>query len=86
MYHIITTKGEITEMGKTITLKGVQKAVGGYVQVVKLSFKSPEFMLVDEEALLKSPRPPLNQKASNLSGILIYGDVVLLDKMSDLKG
>jgi hypothetical protein len=86
MYQIITVNGEIKETGKIISLKDAQKAVGGYVEIVKLSFKSPKFMLVDEEARIKSPCPSLNQKASNLSGLQILGDVVVLDKMSDLKG
>lgn len=86
MFQIITVNGEISKTGTTISLKDAQEAVGGYVQVIKLSFKSPKFMLVDEDALMKVERPPLNQKACNFAGMPIHGNVVLLDKMSDLKG
>jgi hypothetical protein len=84
MYKIITTKGEIKETGKTITLENAQKAVGGYIERVKLP--KGKWMLVDEEALIKSPRPELNRMACSMCGLTIFGDVVLLDKMSDLKG
>jgi hypothetical protein len=86
MYKIITTNGEIKETGKTISLEAAQKAVGGYVEVVKLSFKKPKFMLVDEEARMKVPCPIANFKASTLAGMQILGNVVVLDKMGDLKG
>jgi len=83
MYQIITTKGEIKETGKIISLKNAQKAVGGYIERVKLR---KGWMLVDEEGLIKSPRAEVNVKASLMSNMMIVGDVVVLDKMSDLKG
>lgn len=42
-------------------------------------------MLVDEEARLKI-HPEVNAKASDLVGMVIYGDVVVLDKEDDFKG
>jgi hypothetical protein len=86
MYQILTTKCEIKETGETITLKAAQKAVGGYVQSIRLRTKSPKFMLVDEDARMKAPCPELNPKATSMVGMPIFGNVVLLDKMSDLKG
>jgi len=82
MYRILKTSGEV-QTGDTITLKEAQGIVKGYVEVIKLPKK--KFMLVDEEAKLKI-HPEVNTKASDLVGMLIYGDVVVLDKMGDLKG
>lgn len=84
MYRILKTSGEEIVKDGTIRLLEAQGIVKGYVEVVRLPKK--KFMLVDEEALMKSPRPAFNQKACNLCGLKIYGDVVVLDKMGDLKG
>ena len=85
---LIRSSGEITEFqpsGKTFSLKELQKAVGGYIEVVTLPPKSSgerrikRIMVMNEEGLLH--RLPPNVVASAVFGadlaVPIVGDVVI---------
>lgn len=67
----VSLKGEITEVMDT-SLKGLQEAVGGYIQVVYLNVKPYEYkgkrydiMLVDDDGLMKV-------NAVNSTGLEMY--------------
>lgn len=85
---LIRSSGEITEYqpsGKTFSLKELQEAVGGYIEVVTLPPKSSgkrkikRIMVMNEEGLLH--RLPPNVVASAVFGpdlaVPIVGDVVI---------
>lgn len=84
MYIKIFYDGKEEMVEGTITLHDAQQFVGGFVEVIKLPCK--KFMLVDEDARCKANYPSENVKASNIAGLKILGNVVILDKMSNLKG
>lgn len=56
------------------TLEALQKEVGGYIETVTLSPGC--VMIVDEEGRLKDK--PFNRKASDLSGVDIVGDALIV--------
>lgn len=57
------------------TLQELQKAVGGYIEVVQTD-SDGTIMIVDEEGRLK--RKKWNKKASYKAGKAIAGDVVIM--------
>ncbi len=63
--------------GKIFTLKELQDAVNGYIQIVSLD--SDKLMIVDEEGLLK-PNPQLNIEASKLAKQQIVGQVIIIGR------
>jgi len=72
MATVMRTDGS-SEERKRITFKECQEVVQGYVEVVYME----EFtVLCNEEGLLKGL--PFNDKASDLVGMDLVGDVVLL--------
>lgn len=87
----IDTAGNITEV-KDTSLKGLQTAVGGYIEIVYLKIKPYEHkehkydvMLVDEEGLLK--KLPFNPTGRQIyvdntqhNDNPIVGDIVLTTK------
>ena len=85
MALIIKTDGEKEDIesanGKVFTLAELQKAVGGYVQIVQITTgeHSGKLMVVDEEGLLK-PDPILNIEASKIAGQHIVGQVIIISK------
>ena len=66
---------------RLFTLEELQKAVGGYIQVVSIPTgeHSGKFMVVDEEGLLKV-NPILNTEASKIAGQRIVGQVIIIDR------
>jgi hypothetical protein len=60
--------------GKKFTLGELQAAVGGYIEVVRLS--GNERIVVNEEGLLVNLPP--NLVASRMAGFLIVGDALLM--------
>lgn len=70
--EIVPEKG-----GEKWGLKELQKAVGGYIEIVKL--ETGILMVVDEEGLLKDGARQ-NMVASVLSGRRIVGDVCLISE------
>ncbi len=86
MAIIIKISGEIInniepKNGKTFSLEELQKAVNGYIQIISISKGkyAGKLMVVDEEGLLK-PNPQLNEKASQIAGQPIVGQVIIIDK------
>jgi len=81
MATIIKITGEIENIepsnGKMFTLKELQKAVNGYIQIVPVD--SDKLMVVDEEGLLK-PNPQLNIEASKIAGQQIVGQVIIINR------
>jgi phosphosulfolactate synthase (CoM biosynthesis protein A) len=91
---LIKTKGEnmdnmvkyITKQSPTLMIEDAQEWCGGYVQMIKL--KDGRKILVDEDARIKTPRPPINKEASdvvNKSGtftlmIDVLGKAIVLEK------
>lgn len=81
MATIIKTTGEKENIepadGKVFSLKELQKAVNGYIEIVSLD--SGKLMIVDEEGLIK-PDPILNKEASKIAGQRIVGQVIIIDR------
>jgi len=83
---ILHTDGRMTQLPiREPTLEELQKAVGGYIEVLYIRWlERPAMMILDEEGKLK--RYPVNAKATHTAlataGIakddLICGDVVVL--------
>jgi hypothetical protein len=63
------------ESGEAFGLKELQKAVGGYIELVYLG--NDKILVVNEEGLLENL--PLNRKASTLARRPIVGNVVYCD-------
>jgi hypothetical protein len=57
------------------TLKQMQNLVGGYIEIVHIS--AEEMLIVNEEGLLFGYLP-FNSEASELAGITILGDAILI--------
>jgi len=80
MAEIIKVDGTRQEL-KDTSLKSLQKAVGGYIQIITLHTKPAQLMVMDEEGKLKDK--PLNKEATRIarpylfSGDYIAGDAVL---------
>jgi hypothetical protein len=60
-------------------LKTWQTLIGGYVEPVPIPGSSDQIALVDEEALIKNPRPELNTMASLLLGMPILGPALIVE-------
>lgn len=65
------------ENGKVFTLKELQQAVGGLIEIVYLS--KDKLMIVDEEGLIK-PNPMINEEASIIAKQPIIGQVIIIDR------
>jgi len=75
---LLTTTGEIRKI--EMTFAEIQKAVGGYVQTLKTN--GGGMLLMNEDGLpLRLPKNP----ASNLFGVLLVGDLVLLEGPAEVK-
>lgn len=85
MAVIITTTGETEHTGpangSVFSLKELQQAVGGYIEIVPIitGEHSGKLMVVDEEGLIKS-NPIPNIEASKIAGQQIVGQVIIIDK------
>ena len=85
MSIIIQTTGETRniepENGSVFSLKELQQAVGGYIQIVSITTgeHSGRLMIVDEDGLIK-PNPILNEEASKIAGQQIVGSVIVIDR------
>lgn len=85
---VLHVDGSITELPKREpTLEELQKAVGGYIEILYVRWLDrPAMMVLDEEGKLAHKRYPLNAKATHIAqataGIarddMIVGDVVIL--------
>ena len=85
---ILHADGKVTELPtREPTLEELQKAVGGYIEILYVRWLDrPAMMVLDEEGKLAHKRKPLNPKATHIAqataGIarddLIVGDVVIL--------
>jgi tRNA(Ser,Leu) C12 N-acetylase TAN1 len=75
-------KVEVVPNGKngTVTLEQLQKAVGGWVEELNITFKE-RVMFVDEEGRLKNKE--LNSEASILARRPIVGDAVICSCVGD---
>ena len=84
MAIIIKTTGEVVKVepanGNIFTLKELQKAVNGYIQIVPITTgeHADKFMIVDEEGLIKPNQ--INVVASKIAGQHIVGQVIIIDK------
>ena len=86
MAHIIRTNGSTEEInpqnGTDFGLEEMQKAVGGYIEVITIS--NGRIMILDEEGKLKYK--DINPEATNLAedflldGDFIVGDVIVCAK------
>ena len=85
MAVIIKTTGQTENIepanGSVFTLKELQHAVGGYIQIVSITTgeHSGKLLIVDEEGLIK-PNPILNKEASKIADQQIVGQVILIDR------
>ena len=79
----ITGKTENIEPAdrRIFTLKELQQAVGGYIELVPIKAGEYEgkLMVVDEEGRLKADAQ-LNENASRIAGQIIVGQVIIIDR------
>lgn len=75
MATIITIEGEELKL-KNLSRDALQKAVGGYIEVIRLPDKGR--MVINEEGV--NLGLAVNNAASLIYGQRVFGDVVLLDK------
>ena len=83
MALVLKTDGSIVPLGINPTFKEMQNAVGGYIECVRIF--DGRHMYVNDDG--KGMNLPPNAKASQMAGIPIVGDAVLLDgqeTMADL--
>jgi len=66
-----------TNKNPSPTSETVQDVVGGPVEMIKLA--DGRQMLVNEEARLQDPLPPVNRAATRYAGREILGHVVILE-------
>jgi hypothetical protein len=65
--------------GKAWSLKEMQEKVGGYVEVIFRTSMSQDYvMVVNEEG--RQQRLPVNQKASEVAGQMIVGNVLIVPR------
>lgn len=83
---ILRAEGTKTNLGKVPRLEEAKKIVGGWVEQVVIHQLPPLIMLVNEEAKMKKPYPPVNQAASELFGAEVLGDVLVMDREAAVKG
>ena len=80
MSTIIKTDGtkQIIEPkdGKVFSLKELQEAVGGYIELVPLN--DGKLMVVDEDGKMKADTQ-FNREASRIAGQQIVGTVLIID-------
>ena len=76
MIQLIKSNGEVTDNFTADTLKEKQDAVGGYIEVV--ATRKGKVLIVNEEGRMK--RLKRNNKASDIAGFDIVGDVICLDE------
>ena len=67
------TSAEIKPKGKKLSLEEMQAAVGGYIE--RVSVRGGE-IYVDEDGIAKGL--PLNQKASEIAGMDLRGNALVL--------
>tara|TARA_Y100000592_G_scaffold71593_1_gene111457 strand:- start:1275 stop:1664 length:390 start_codon:yes stop_codon:yes gene_type:complete len=81
---VLKADGDIVPLGINPTFKEMQNAVGGYIECVRIF--DGRHMYVNEDG--KAMNLPPNAKASQMAGVPIVGDAVLLDgqeTMEDLE-
>jgi hypothetical protein len=76
MATLIKADGNVVEDYDVSSLEKLQKAVGGYIQIVTID--NQMCLVVNEEGLLMEL--PVNNWASSYSGQLIVGDVILMKR------
>lgn len=76
MATLIRTNGEIEEDFIASSLKDKQEAIGGYAQFVTI--KPNKTMVINEDGWYLNLE--VNQKASDIYGDTVVGDVILYDK------
>jgi len=76
MIQLIKSDGTVTDNFTADTLKQKQDAVGGYIGVVYSN--ADKVLIVNEEGMMRDL--PLNEKASEIAGHPIAGDVICLDR------
>lgn len=69
------------ENSNVFTLEELQKAVGGYIELVSITTgeHAGKLMVVDEEGKLKTDAQ-LNEEASRIAGKVIVGQVIIIDR------
>lgn len=75
MAYIIKTDGTEVEIGSQPDLDKLQKAVGGYIELV--SIDGSAYFYANEEGLLLGL--PLNSRATMLVNRPIVGDIVMME-------
>lgn len=78
MPQVLRVDGSLEDLPKKPTLEQLQKAVGGYIEKVRLPHQGQRYMYVNEEGLIH--RLPLNPSASNLAQRPLVGDVVVMGR------
>ncbi len=82
--YIIKTDGTTVNLSDRPTLKQAQDAVGGYVEQMPKSSRSPRVTAyANEEGRLQGLT--VNVKASELLGFAVVGDVVFLEGWRSLR-
>lgn len=76
--HVNGSVSEFRPKGKDFTLGELQKAVGGLIEIVSVPPWNDVVLIVDEEGQLKRKR--CNELASEIAGLYIVGDVILMER------
>lgn len=69
--YILYTDGTKKELEHQPTLKEAQEIVGGYIELVPVTFDKNKILVVNEEGIIK--KLPYNQEASEM---FIYSPIV----------
>lgn len=72
MVRLLKTNGEIVENFTAETLKEKQKAVGGYIELVRVHDGS--FLVVNEDGIYNALE--INENASKVANMHIVGDAI----------
>lgn len=83
MPKIFRADGSVEDMPKKPTLAQLQKAVGGYIEMVRIP-DSAQYLYVNEEGRVHGLPPNLQATALALQNIV--GDVVLMRRGDERRG
>ena len=75
MAYVITTEGEVNDIGAKPGLKKLQEAVGGYIERVALQ---DVVVYVNEEGMLQNL--PINAPFLYTTGMPLHGNVVVMEE------
>ena len=65
---------------RALRLEEAQKFVGGWVELLTVEYRfRPWSMLVNEDGKILKAKPPVNKVASDIAGVMIVGNALMID-------